>query len=165
MKTKFALLFFVCCAAFTLSTCNKATDEDKALFNRAVTTNGFTWYKGNDAKLSSTQVNAHNWQVRVRFNAIAQAALTDNGKLPIGGTFPEGSLIVKESYDDNDNFTVYAVMEKAPNNSAAGEGWLWAEYDIDGKAVHSISKSNTGCINCHNDSGNRDFVMFFSRFP
>ncbi len=165
MKNRIVLSLFAFSAIAVLSMCNKATDEDKALFSRSATTEGFTWYKGNDAKLESTIPGAHHKYVRTRFNAIAQSALGSDGTLPVGASFPEGSLIVKESYDENDNFKIYAVMEKAPNNSAAGEGWLWAEYDADGKAVHSISKSNTGCINCHNDSGNRDLVMFFDRFP
>lgn len=168
MRTKFALSIFLCSVLLILSRCKKEevkTNEDVALFQRSTAATGFTWYKGDDTKLVSTIPGAHNTYVRVRFNSIAQGALTDNGKLPVGGTFPEGSLIVKESYDSGNNFTVYAVMEKAPNNSAAGEGWLWAEYEADGKVVHSITKSNTGCINCHNDSGNQDFVMLFDRFP
>lgn len=165
MRTKLTLTLFLFSTLLMLTMCNKATDEDKALFARSATTEGFTWYKGDDAKLVSTIPGAHNTYVRTRFNAVAQAALTDSGKLPVGGSFPEGSLIVKESYDADNNFTVFAIMEKAPNNSAAGEGWLWAEYDADGKAVHGINKSNKGCINCHNDSGNRDFMLFFDRFP
>lgn len=168
MKTKSVLLLFTSAVLLMLAMCTKPRVElspDEVLFEKSLMNDEFTWYKGSDAKLASTQVNAHNWQVRTRFNALAQSVLGADGKLPMGASFPEGSLIVKESYDDNGNFTVYAVMKKDADNPAANQGWLWAEYDVDGKAVHSINSNSTGCVNCHNASGNRDLVMFFERFP
>jgi hypothetical protein len=166
MKNKTVLsTAFLVVLAFGFSQCKKTTETDKQLFNKANQT-GFTYYKGDSSFLASSSPSAHNAFFRVRFNPTAQAALTDTGKLPIGGAFPEGSVIVKELYNTaNGSLQLLAVMEKAPGNSAAGNGWLWGEYETDGKAVFSTSKKGDGCTSCHNDAGNRDYVRLFELFP
>lgn len=156
----------LCCLSMLLMQCSKTTETDKALFERSNTTAGFTYYMNNDSVLPSSSPSAHNAYFRVRFNSIAYAALTDNGKLPAGGSFPDGSLIVKELYDSQTgSLQLLAVMEKASNNSAAGSGYLWGEYEPDGQAVFSTSKKGNGCISCHDNSGNRDLVRLFELFP
>lgn len=167
MKKQFlSTLFVLICTSLILSQCKKATEEDKALFDKSKETTGFTYYKNDNTVLPSSSASAHNSFFRVRFNATAQAALTDNNKLPAGGSFPDGSLIVKELYDSqNGSLALLAVMEKASTNSASGAGWLWAEFKPDGKIVHSTSKKGEGCISCHSLSGNRDYVRLFELFP
>lgn len=156
----------LCCICLLLAQCRKTTETDKALFDKSNTTTGFTYYINNDSVLPSSSPSAHNAYFRVRFNSIALAALTDNGKLPAGSTMPEGSLIVKELYDaPGGELKLLAVMEKAGNNSAAGSGYLWAEFNADGSAVFSTSKKGNGCISCHDNSGNRDLVRLFELFP
>jgi len=167
MKTKIvcttALLFSL---AVTLTQCKKTTETDKLLFDKISSTTGFTYYKNNDSIQSSSSASPHNAFFRVRFNAIALAALTDNGKLPAGGSFPEGSLIVKELYDSpTGSLKLLAVMEKATGNSAAGSNYLWAEFEADGRAAFSTSKKGNGCISCHSSSGNRDLTRLFELFP
>ena len=167
MKTKIvcttALLFSL---AVTLTQCKKTTETDKLLFDKISSTTGFSYYKNNDSIQPSSSASPHNAFFRVRFNAIALAALTDNGKLPAGGSFPEGSLIVKELYDSpTGSLKLLAVMEKATGNSAAGSNYLWAELEADGRAVFSTSKKGNGCISCHSASGNRDLTRLFELFP
>jgi len=80
----------LCGLSLLLMQCRKTTETDKALFERSNTTAGFTYYMNNDSVLPSSSPSAHNAYFRVRFNSIAYAALTDNGKLPAGGSFPDG---------------------------------------------------------------------------
>ena len=149
-----------------LTQCKKnAEGADKVLFDKSNTTSGFTYYKGNTAVLPSSNLGGHNKPFRVRYNTIAQAAMTDNGKLPAGGSFPDGSLIVKEIFDGGGNkLELLAIMEKATTNSAAGAGWLWAEYDPESKVVISVDDKGKACTSCHaiND---RDYNRLFELVP
>lgn len=167
MKIKSAIIFSAAIAmGFFLSQCKKTTETDTALFDKSKSVTGFSYYKNSDSIHVSSSPSAHNPYFRVRFNSIAEAALTDNGKLPVGGSFPDGSLIVKELYDSpGGSLQLLAVMEKASANSASGNGYLWAEFEPDGKAAFSTSKKGNGCISCHSATGNRDLVRLFELFP
>ena len=140
-------------------------ETDHALFAKAANRAGFTYYKGDSTIHRSSPLAAHNSFFRVRFNSIALAALTDNGKLPVGGTFPTGSLIVKELQSDSlgTNNYGYAVMEKLPTDSNQHDGWVWAEYDqsVNGTVVHD---KGSICVSCHNVNA-RDKVRVFNIFP
>lgn len=167
MKTRaIAISMLLLASAVMFTQCKKnAEGADKVLFDKSNTTTGFTYYKGDNSILPSSNPSAHNKFFRVRFNDIAQAALTDNGKLPAGGSFPEGSLIVKELFDaQNGDLKLLAAMEKAPANSAAGAGWLWGEYTPDSKVVFSIYKKGDGCISCHSVNA-RDYGRLYELFP
>jgi hypothetical protein len=156
-----ALTLVVC-----LTNCNKeAKGEDKILFDKSVVTSGFSYYKGSNAILASSNPSAHNPYFRMRYNAIAIAAMTDNGKLPVGGSFPDGSVVVKELYDSPTGaLKLLAVMEKSSSNSLAGEGWLWGEYEPDGKVFYSIDKKGIGCTGCHSTNA-IDYNRVFNLFP
>src|SRR4051812_31281906 len=73
-----------------------AQETDSMLIAKSASLTDAYYYKGNDTVYASSAASAHNAYFRVRFNAIAKNALTNDGKLPVGGTFPTGSLIVKE---------------------------------------------------------------------
>ncbi len=168
MKTRILLsACIVFLIIFLFSQCKKKpTEEDKILFDKAKVATGFTYYKNNSTVLASSPQTAHNAFFRVRFNAIAQAVLTDNGRLPAGGSFPDGSLIVKELYDSQaGSLQLLAVMEKSTGNSLSGANWLWAEYKSDGALGYSISKKGEGCTGCHGTAGNRDYMRLFELFP
>jgi len=95
----------------------------------------------------------------VRFNAIAQAALDDTGKLPVGSSIPTGSIIVKEIYSSaNGSIDLYAIMKKDPSSSVSVSGYQWAEFKPDGSTFFSTKKKGNGCISCHSSSPNRDLV-------
>ena len=102
----------------------------------------------------------------MRFNSIALSALTDNGKLPAGGSFPTGSLVVKELWRDSLGATLagYAIMEKLPNDTNQAAGWVWAEVGPTGGGYMLSSKGDI-CTGCHGESGNRDYVRLFELFP
>ena len=145
----------------TLQSCKKDKDEsvdgDSALYNE-ITAGGYTYFQ-NSALLSAAGASPHG-SFKLRFNATAQAALDSTGELPVGGTFPTGSIIVKEVHSGG-SINLYAVMKKDPSNANAGSGWLWGEYKTDGSTAFSISKKGDGCISCHSGATNRDLTQSF----
>ncbi len=125
---------------------------DKALFDSTQVTTGFTYYKN---KPDTTYAGNHgpHGEFKLKFNKIAYVGLTDTGRIPKNTKFPNGSLIVKEVVRNG----IKAIMYKKDN------AWLWGEYESSGKTIFSVSSNNaqTTCINCHNQSNNRDFVNSF----
>lgn len=140
-------------------------ETDTALFAKAQLLSGFTYYKGTDSIYRSSPQSAHKAFFRVRFNAIAQAALTDHGKLPVGASFPEGSLIVKELQNDSlgTQPAGYAIMEKLAADTNQQQGWVWAEYNLTGTG-YTVGQKGGICTSCHNMNV-RDDVRLFNLFP
>jgi hypothetical protein len=132
-----------------------ATDE--SLFDE-VNEQGYTYYQSGNLVAPATQ--SPHGLFRLRFNSTAFQALDAGGELPSNGSFPMGSVIVKEGYV-NSNLTNFAVMKRAPADINAGAGWLWAGYALDGAPVISIGERGGSCVGCHNDSPNRDLVRTF----
>jgi hypothetical protein len=138
---------------------------DANLYEAVKSSSGYSYYRNNDSIKASSKETAHGPWFRVRFNSIAKAALTDNGKLPAGKTFPEGSIVVKELFETQQGGLKYlAVMQKNTSNSQAGGTWLWGEYEGDGKVFYSISQKGGGCVGCHSNN-DRDKVRTFELFP
>ena len=108
---------------------------------------------------------AHRPIVRTSLNALALGAL-QNGRLPAGGAFPDGSVIFKEIQPRaGAPATTYAVMYKDARNATAGSGWLWAEFGPDGSVQYSASNNGGACISCHQRQEGRshDLVRTFER--
>lgn len=124
----------------------------------------YTFYQG-DSSRKASQGGPHGHFV-LKFNSIAAQALGSDGKLPAGGTFPEGSLITKETYSDATGpLNLYAVMLKKSGDARASGGWLWAEYGETGTVTVSTSGKGTNCLTCHSLSGQRDYVRIFALYP
>ncbi len=161
MKKYIAFTFLLSALLVTVQSCKKTTQEDTDLYNEIVSNTGYTYYVGTPGIKASSGNSPHGFE-RIRFNSIAQAALDSNGKLPAATSFPDGAIIVKDIYSSaSGSINLYAVMKKAANNSAAGHGYLWAEFETDGKTVVSISKKGSSCTGCHSGSTNRDLVRVF----
>lgn len=106
---------------------------------------------------------AHQPMVRVSMNTTALDALQD-GKLPPGSSFPDGSIIFKEIRSGGQTI-LFAILYKDRSNSLAGNGWLWAEYQPNGMVAFSVAAMGNGCISCHmRDQGvQHDLVRTFER--
>lgn len=129
--------------------------SNKALYDSCRNEAAFNYYKNSNQVLQvSPSSNSPHGAFKLKFNKIAFAALTDNDKLPVGEKFPEGSMVVKEVQSNG----LYALMYKH-NNS-----WLWAEINNDGTTVFSVNKDPSICTSCHNQSGQRDFVVSFNYY-
>jgi hypothetical protein len=157
-KIKFLfILFITVCIATVLYSCRKDIGKnpllafsDRALFDSAKNENAFVYYQNSATVHSGT--NGPHGSFKLKFNKIANAALTDNGKLPVGETFPNGSMVVKVVETSG----LYALMYKKENS------WLWAEFNADGSTYFSVNKDPSVCTSCHSQSGNRDLVVSFN---
>lgn len=142
----------------------KNENTNQSIYEDITVGKNYTFYKGDPSVVPSSPQSAHNAFFRVRFNSIASAALTDNGKLPANGTFPEGSIIVKDLYDSQTgNIVLYSVLKKESANADSNKGWLWIEYDSTGKEIYKITNKGNGCVSCHS-TNHRDYVRLFDLF-
>lgn len=132
--------------------------SDLALFDSCLNP-AYKFYKNNPNQFLSGNQNSNgqHGEFKLRFNSIAYQALTDSGKLPLNVKMPEGAMIVKDVYIGG-KFTLYAFMYKHSGS------WLWAEIQPDKQVLYSVTKTNNICINCHNQSGNRDNLRTFSYY-
>ena len=146
-----------------------AISSDSAFFTLVTQTEPFGSYTpfpdlpGNTSGILSGS-SAHQPRIRVSMNAKAFGAL-QNGLLPSGTTFPDGSILFKEVLANSGVTSLYTVMYKDRSNSLAGNGWLWAEIRPGGGTEYSVTNRGGACTSCHSlDQGPRnDFVRSFER--
>lgn len=132
-------------------------DEDQVFFEeyQKATLTAFR----DSGLLSGVSPSPHG-SFKLYFNGTAQAALGTDGNLPMGETFPEGSMIVKEIYS-NGSPSLIALMKKEAGNAQVASGWVWGEYGPSGNTVYSAGKKGIGCTGCHGGGTNRDLVRTF----
>jgi hypothetical protein len=170
MKNRLIYTTFFLTASLLLMQCKKSasltqTETDAALFAKASSHSGFTYYKGDSTIYHASAPSAHHGYIRVRFNTIALSALTDGGKLPVGGAFPTGSLVVKELHGDSlgTGLFGFAIMEKLPTDSNQASGWVWGEYNLSMMGT-TVDTKGAQCTGCHSVD-DRDMVRVFDLFP
>lgn len=173
MKT----LQFVSIASFILAVlisvngCKKeetAKGTDRELYEMSLETVGFVWYKNSDVLLPKSNITGHQQSLlRTRYNGVASQALEADGKVKTGIIFPEGSLIVKELYNNSTDLSLYAIMYKKYNHpDADATGWVWGYVGADGTVGgEPASKKGSGCRGCHSQSGNIDLSLMNVAFP
>ena len=131
---------------------NQEPEEANAMWERIHQENyrGFARAPGYETRQPSN--TAHSDQVDIYVNDVLAQALTQSGI----GSWPVGSLIVKDGFTSDGDLELVAVMDKR------SEGWFWVEYnDVEaGKANYSGMPDI--CTGCH-ESG-ADFVRAFT-FP
>jgi hypothetical protein len=147
----------ISCVNHDTSDPNLEPATDASLFDE-VSEAGYVYYQ-NGNTFSSASPSPHG-AFKLRFNSIAASALDNTGELPVSGSFPVGSIIVKESYQSN-NLNSYVVIKKVPQDPNAGNGWIWGWYQLDGTASISIEEKGSKCTNCHSETPNRDLVRTF----
>jgi hypothetical protein len=173
MKIRLKILVFLSCCLigiWTINSCKKekeAKGTDKELYDLAKETTGFTWYKNSSALLNKSSGSGHPQQfLRTRYNAIASSKLDANGKIIAGTSFPEGSLIVKELYDNATTLGRYAILyKKAASPDADAKGWVWGYINADGGVAAEASKKGSSCNGCHSQSDNIDYMLMNKYFP
>ena len=143
--------------------------SDSALFAFVTQSQPFAMYApfpALDAAPDGTLVasSAHQPLIRVSLNATAAGAL-QNGRLPAGTAFPDGSVIFKEVLTSGRQVSLFAVMYKDRTNTSAGNGWVWAELRPNGGVEYSMANRGGACTGCHSlDRGpQNDFVRIFER--
>lgn len=141
-----------------ICSCKKEDKTNEKLFDETKGGN-LVFYQNKDSILTPAGGSPHG-NFKLKFNNTAAEQFGNDGKLPVGKTFPDGSLIVKEIYS-GETLTLYAVMKKDSKSKFAGNGWLWAEYEPGGNTKFSIGKKGEGCISCHSSTPNRDLTKSF----
>lgn len=172
MKIKIGKLFyaFLIAAAVLTISCEKddaANKIDMELYDMAIETLGFTWYKKSDALLNRSIGSAHSQPLlRTRYNEIATASLDENGMIMGNAIFAEGSVIVKELYGDATTLSQYAILYKKNNSEFADkDGWVWGYLSAKGSVIESVSKKGSSCISCHKQEGSIDHMLMNKFFP
>ncbi len=158
MKIKLGILFLAVTLGLIFCTKKQGTNpslafNDASLLDSCKQSN-YVYYKNDPSTLLSGAAGPHG-TFKLRFNAIAYAALTENGKLPLGKKFPEGSLLVKDVYSGG-VLDLYAFMYKKSGS------WLWAEIKPSGQVLYSVTKNPGVCTGCHSQNGNRDLAVSFN---
>lgn len=163
MKYVVTILLPVFFSLLSISACKKDDEEEKSANKNlycSLNTGPTVYYSGTQV-ITEGLGGAHGF-IKVRFNSIAAAALDSTGKLPVGSSFPPGSVIVKEIFSSlSGGLNLYAVMKKDPSDKYAGSGWIWGEYKPGGDVVFSVAKKGNGCISCHSNPDNRDLTKVF----
>ena len=76
---------------------DKMKNNDKDLYAE-ISENSYVYYQ-NGKLLNGVSPSPHG-SFKLRFNAVALAALDSLGELPKGASFPTGSMLVKEVYEN-----------------------------------------------------------------
>lgn len=118
-----------------------------------------SFYKGKDTIYDAKGGSPHG-NFKLKFNSTAVASLGPDGKLPFGGSFSEGALIVKEVYSGNE-LTLYAIMKKDSKSKFGSNKWVWAEYKPNGEVVYNVSLQGKACTSCHSSGTTRDLTKSF----
>lgn len=167
LKT-FVVFISVAVGILATNACKKeATGTDKELYEMAKASSGFTWYNNSDALLNKSAGSGHPQPfLRTRYNSVASSILDTAGKVQVGATFPEGSLIVKELYSNSNTLARYAILYKmAASADADARGWVWGYVNSDGTVAESSSKKGSACISCHLQANNIDYTLMNKYFP
>ena len=149
----------------------KKTEEpngiDKQLFDMAVPTTGFVWYKNSSAFLNRSSGSGHSQQfLRVRYNGAAAAHLDSAGKIVAGSIFSDGSLVVKELYENQTTLDRYAILyKKASDPNADANGWVWGYINADQSVAAPASDKGSACRSCHSQADNIDYMLMNKYFP
>jgi hypothetical protein len=170
-KLKTIYILFICLSCiWTINSCKKEEQSkgtDKELYDMAKATSGFTWFKNSSSLLDKSSGSGHPQPfLRTRYNSIAASKLDSNGKIMAGATFPEGSLIVKELYDNSTTLGRYAILyKKSGSADADANGWVWGYINADGGVASAASNKGSSCTSCHSQSDNIDYMLMNKYFP
>ena len=157
-----SILFFFSCSKDKI-----AKEIDRKLFDMSQNSTDFTWFNNSNAILPKSSGSGHPQPfLRTRFNNIAAEYLDENGRIIEGTIFPEGSLIVKELYDDETTLGRYAILYKdSDNEDADPKGWVWGYVNADRSVSVEASTKGSSCISCHSQSQNIDYMLMNKFYP
>lgn len=170
IKPLIALLSTACLLSLLISSCKYDNVEGRfetEIFNKAKSANGYVWFKYSNISLQKSSGSGHVQPLlKTRYNAVAAGQLDSLGRIKIGATFPEESMVVKELLDNSGNIEVYAVLyKKSKHPNADSKGWVWGYYNKDGTVVISSALKGKDCSGCHSQSGNEAYMLMNKYYP
>lgn len=148
-----ALLVSALLTASIAASCRSNDEPDDAIAVLAkAKADGYTsWMRAPGFETRKPTDAPHGDAVEIFVNPVVADVLTNQTKIT---AWPDGSIIVKDGYDDEGVHVLTSILEKR------GTEWFWAEYDEDDEPIYSGSPGV--CRACH-ESG-ADFVRAFG-FP
>lgn len=163
----FKVLLILGLVACTKDKAISKDDIDSQLFELARSSNGFVWYKNNDAYLPKSSGTGHAGVfLRTRYNSTASQQLDTSGKVKPNALFQEGSLIVKELVTkDNVIFRYVILFKDSKNEYADPRGWVWGYVNSDGTTEVTAKNKGQVCISCHSQEGEIDYQLMNKFFP
>ncbi|MES2589449.1 MAG: hypothetical protein V4622_10745 [Bacteroidota bacterium] len=162
------LIIFIFCILLFSCKKDKAIDStDLELYDMSENSANFTYYKNSSILLPKSSGSGHGQPfLKTRFNSIAATKLDSTGKIISNAVFPEGSLIVKELFDDSTHIGRYAILYKSTSHkNADAKGWVWGYINSDKTVASPSSNKGGSCISCHSQSGNIDYMLMNKYFP
>jgi hypothetical protein len=75
------------------------------------------------------------------------------------GEMPDGSIVVKENWTDEQDLGSVTVMEKRAGYSSEQNDWFFAQYDSEGE-VQAAGQVG-GCAGCHAAVNSNDYIFTF----
>jgi len=170
MKISIITLVLLSIGLTTFSSCSKdqiLIGTDKELFDMSTAITGFTWFNNSSVLLEKSSGSGHPQPfVKTRYNQIAATQLDSAGRIKMGASFPDGSLIVKELYDNSTDIGTYAILyKKAGHADADANGWVWGYVNNDETVSVPASTKGASCINCHSQSENIDYMLMNKFYP
>ncbi len=74
-----------------------------------------------------------------------------------GKPLPDGTIIAKENYGADKNFSALTVMYKIKGYNPGAADWFWAKYDAAGNVL--LSGRAEPCIRCHEQKKDNDYIF------
>lgn len=159
-----SLIAFVALISCTSKKQEGVLVSDESIWSIARTVSSFSYlHNRTDTLVADPATNgSHGNFVRIRFNQKAISAMNDSLSGLSKTFFPNGSLILKEIYDQSGGSLLeYAVMYKSPEAANSGSGWIWVEFNPNGIVEYSGIRKGDQCISCHARGNNADLVQTF----
>jgi hypothetical protein len=143
--------------AMALAGCGDEADgQDRELYDEAIAGDVYkSWQQFPGASPDLIKSGLHNGDfVRSYMNPVAVAAIAN-----FTGTFPEGTILVKEQYSDAEGKvkTGHTVMLKIDGYDSEHGDWFWVAYNAKGETtVHNGMAPY--CSDCHAAAKANDWV-------
>jgi len=143
--------------ALTLAGCgSEAEGEDRDLYDEAIAGDVYkSWSQFPGASPDLIKSGLHNGDfVRSYMNDVALAAIAN-----FDGTFPDGTIFVKEQYSDAEGKTKtgHTVMLKVDGYDSAHGDWYWVAYNAKGETTTHNGMAPY-CSDCHTAAKANDWV-------
>lgn len=152
-KTALLTAIAVCCLTLfaSLQTMAEMPGPDpKALWEYMTKTSPYTqWKFWDDHQGMLPGDEPHGSFHKVYVNDIAYASTSPPMK--------NGSVVVKENYNDKKELMALTVMYKVEGYNPDAGDWFWVRYTPEGKAKPQGKVK--GCISCHGGNQDSDFIF------
>jgi hypothetical protein len=167
---KTIFLFIISSLIILITACKYDNVEGRfetEIFTKAKSTDGYVWFKYSNVSLQKSSGSGHTQPLlKTRYNKVAAGQLDSLGRIKVGASFPEESMIVKELLGSNGNLELYAVLYKnSKHPSADAKGWVWGYYNPDGTVSISSALKGKNCIGCHSQPGNEEYMLMNKYYP